>query len=89
MEPSIRASDISEETRRGSEISQPSYEHQAKKEGVDEVELVSPRNPTEQSKGPPPPIEDLAAWIQAAAGFCVLFLTWGLLNSFGSFSPTS
>jgi hypothetical protein len=32
---------------------------------------------------PPPPDGGFTAWLQCAAGFCVFFNTWGLLNSFG------
>lgn len=34
---------------------------------------------------PPPPDGGLRAWSQAAAGWLVLFSTWGYINSFGAF----
>lgn len=30
-----------------------------------------------------PPDGGLMGWLQCAAGFCVFFNTWGLLNTFG------
>ncbi|ROT41301.1 MFS general substrate transporter [Sodiomyces alkalinus F11] len=42
-------------------------------------------NSTLSSPLPPPPDGGLRAWTQVAAGWLVLFATWGYLNSFGSF----
>ncbi|KAF2179128.1 MFS general substrate transporter [Zopfia rhizophila CBS 207.26] len=33
----------------------------------------------------PPPDGGVSAWVQCAAGFCIFFNTWGLLNTFGIF----
>jgi len=47
------------------------------------VEAATSRNP--KTGPPPPPDGGFLAWLQVAAGFCIFFNTWGLLNSFGAF----
>ena len=49
-------------------------------------EGITGAGPTEgpRERGPPPvPDGGFVAWLQCAAGFCIFFNTWGLLNSFG------
>ena len=53
--------------------------------GVPLKELPEPQTieSLKRKQSPMAPQEGIVAWLQCAAGFCIFFNTWGLLNSFG------
>lgn len=50
------------------------------------LDRVASRITTRSIRDPPPPPDGgLNAWVQVAMGWLIIFVTWGYVNSFGSF----
>lgn len=50
------------------------------------LDRVASRITTRSIRDPPPPPDGgLDAWVQVAMGWLIIFVTWGYVNSFGSF----
>ena len=55
----------------------------ASRSSISEEGIDTPHNQPSENAMSTTQEEGLSAWIQCAAAFCVFFVTWGLLNTYG------